>query len=980
MADPPQARPAVKKSRILAALDNPNGFLDLPGTQADAYDATDVALSAGVKRLIDSDADSDDEDIDGRGMKRRASGQGIRATDSRPAIIPASSTQFMQKLYASQPTPTPQPQPSSSQAGSNSKAGGFGSKLIGKLHYDTESPVGKIDVGGADQALRMADFVSKTIDNASHGLSVQAAMESLGLKDKRDVIPGLEVRLLPHQLIGVSWMVRQERHPEYRGGFLADDMGLGKTVQMIATMVYNLPTDEDRNTTTLIVVPAALLLQWKEELEQKTNDVFTVHIQHGKDKLRSLDQLRSKDVIITSFQTLSNDFQAPPSVEPEHVYEWALEHGGPLARMKWYRVVVDEAQFIRNRNTRASKALAMVQAKYRWCLTGTPVTNTLADIYGLLRFGHFRPFNDWYSFDEFIAKVQIKNAPLAGHRAQAVLQPIILRRTKNSTLEGKPILELPPKHVDLVRLEFSADERQLYEHMQRRAQLELNRYIKNGSVVKHHSQVLVLILRLRQLCCHPNLVLSLSSDGSDPALALASLAEKEFARATKAMGTKWAFNIKKQFLERAIEGLLDFDDEDLEVPEGECPVCGDPFINNNGLVLACGHEICFECCRELAAAPIAHNGIFGEGDERTNIERENEFEMATTKGLRPCPTCRKMNDLRSTATFKSAAFQPTPQELRDATRRRWHKPSRSAKPGSPPLFPVEDKKQTNFDDFELRELSDSEDEFPDTATILKKMKLSKGDANGKGKAKANGDDELTDITLADISGSISRPGVSNAHSQGKDGEPSDSMIRMWRQGGANVEPSTKMLALIGLIQEWEGTGDKVICFSQWTSMLDLVEMLFARYGIQSLRYDGTMDRAAREAVLARYRQPGGPRVILISMKCGGVGLNLTSANRVINLDLSWNYATESQAYDRVYRLGQEKEVFVKRLVVNNTLEERMLHLQDTKTGLAEAALGEGTGLKLHKLSVAELKDLFGMSRERDVEGQTRLSYVVEGQA
>lgn len=88
------------------------------------------------------------------------------------------------------------------------------------------------------------------------------------------------------------------------------------------------------------------------------------------------------------------------------------------------------------------------------------------------------------------------------------------------------------------------------------------------------------------------------------------------------------------------------------------------------------------------------------------------------------------------------------------------------------------------------------------------------------------------------------------------------------------------------------------------------------------------------------------------------------------MDLGWNYASESQAYDRVHRLGQEKEVFVKRLVVRNTIEERMLKLQETKVGLAEAALGEGTGVKLHKLSVKELKDLFGMNRN-DNSSQSR---------
>ncbi|KAI0337147.1 hypothetical protein BDW22DRAFT_1410049 [Trametopsis cervina] len=838
----------------------------------------------------------------------------------------------------------------------------------------------------------MADFVTKAIDNASHGLTVQAAMEKLGLHErhcsKKDVIPGLEVRLLPHQLIGVSWMVDQELHSPHKGGILADDMGLGKTVQMIATMVMNLPKDEDQSRTTLIVVPGALLLQWKEELEQKTNAVFSVHIHHGKDKLPTPDQLQTKDVIITTYQTLVNEFNAPPSIDPDDIYEWAIEHGGPVARMRWFRVILDEAQFIRNRVTRASKAVAMLRTKYRWCLTGTPVTNTLADIYGLLRFGHFRPWNDWQSFNSYIVKTQMGDALLAGSRAQAILQPLTLRRTKHSELEGRPILELPNKHVELVELEFSPDERQLYEHIQRRAQLQINRFINNGTVAKNHGHVLVLILRLRQLCCHPNLILSLSGETTDPALVVSSKAEQEFARAVSFMGTKWAFEYCPRFLERAKLDLLDLDEEDFEAPEGECFVCDDPYIEDNGRVLACGHDICDDCRSEIAAAPIAHDGIFGEADEMTNMQKEKEFETAVAKGLRPCPTCKKMNDMRPTAVFRVSAFQPSREELRNATRRQYRRvPKDRAKPSPQPATLVK-KIPSSFD---IGELSDSSDEdLPDTASILKSMKLSSTSNTPRKVKQASADDvhislrltppESTDITLGDIMGD--KPPARRQPPQGSKGSqetvpdetPSDALVRTWKQGGANVEPSTKMLALVGFVQEWESTGDKIICFSQWTSMLDLVEMMFARYGTQSLRYDGSMDRAAREAVLARFRQPGGPRVILISMKCGGVGLNLTSANRIVNLDLSWNYATESQAYDRVHRLGQEKEVFVKRLVVKNTLEERMLRLQDTKTGLAEAALGEGTGVKLHKLSVKELKDLFGMSKDKEPTNQSRLSF------
>ncbi|KIM66376.1 hypothetical protein SCLCIDRAFT_21878 [Scleroderma citrinum Foug A] len=81
---------------------------------------------------------------------------------------------------------------------------------------------------------------------------------------------------------------------------------------------------------------------------------------------------------------------------------------------------------------------------------------------------------------------------------------------------------------------------------------------------------------------------------------------------------------------------------------------------------------------------------------------------------------------------------------------------------------------------------------------------------------------------------------------------------------------------------------------------------------------------------------------------------------ILCLDLSWNYAAETQAYDRVHRLGQEKEVFIRRLVVKDTIEERMLRLQEVKADLADAALGDGNGARLNKMSVREIQTLFGM--------------------
>ncbi|KAL0952817.1 hypothetical protein HGRIS_007042 [Hohenbuehelia grisea] len=886
-------------------------------------------------------------------------------------------------------------------------AGGF------RLNYDDETPVKSIDVGGPDQQQRLAEFVTKSIDNLSHGLSVKAAMESLGLRDKNDLLPGLEVRLLPHQVIGVSWMLEQERGPN-RGGILADDMGLGKTVQMIATMVMNQPEADDDLRTILVVVPAALLQQWKDEIDTKTNGIFTTHVHHGKDKLRTISDVESKDVIITSYQTLCMDFAVPKGTEDGEQLAWLAKNGGVLARTKYFRVIADEAQFIRNRSTRSSQTLALVRSRFRWMLTGTPVTNTLADIYGLLRFGRFRPWNDWNDFNVYVAKVQYEDAPLAAERARSILVRHMLRRTKTGMLEGKPLLELQPKEVELVTVDFSEEERDVYDSFEKRSKIRLNKFIKERTLLKHHTEVLVMILRLRQLCCHPNLILSQTDQYEDPTLLMAGAADKERGRATKIMGRPWVAQMKQRFLVRAAASeTLDFCDM-VNDEDNTCPVCHDIYMSDNARVLECGHELCFECLMELKQAPVTHDGIFGNGDEKQTMAVEKAYEEAVTKGLRPCPTCKKMLDFGGPKVFSASAFQPTDEELTNyarARRRNGRVPSGSSNKGGKgkvkvyagsddegrDVKPKISPKRTydNLSDISLS----SDDDMPEVSKMFAPRPKKKVKTSAKEEVS---DDDILDLTMDDVSVNlpvhskaasgdsdvellddppVSSPARDKSRSKrkarrGDDEEdgPSKAVLATWRKGDDDMEASTKMLALIEFLKD--AGDDKTIVYSQWTSMLNLLETLFSRHGIQSLRYDGSMDRSARDDTLARFRSAGGPKVILISTKCGGVGLNLVAANRVVNMDLSWNYAAESQAYDRVHRLGQEKKVFVKRLVVRDTIEERMLQLQDVKTGLAEVALGEGTGAKLHKLSVKDIKLLFGMKTAPEPDGnQSRLPRV-----
>jgi SNF2 family DNA or RNA helicase len=172
--------------------------------------------------------------------------------------------------------------------------------------------------------------------------------------------------------------------------------------------------------------------------------------------------------------------------------------------------------------------------------------------------------------------------------------------------------------------------------------------------------------------------------------------------------------------------------------------------------------------------------------------------------------------------------------------------------------------------------------------------------------------------------------------------------------GQHAATSAKVDLLLETLDEALSEGHRALIFSQWTSLLDLVEPHLERTGVEFTRLDGaTRDRAG---VVERFQDEAGPPVMLLSLKAGGVGLNLTAADCVFVLDPWWNPAAEDQAADRAHRIGQDRPVMVYRLVTADTVEERILALQERKRGLAEAALGSG-GAGGGALTREELLDL-----------------------
>ncbi|KIM66386.1 hypothetical protein SCLCIDRAFT_1151111, partial [Scleroderma citrinum Foug A] len=778
----------------------------------------------------------------------------------------------------------------------------------------------------------MAEFVYNSINNLSEGWTIKQAIKKLSLESDKDVLPGLEVRLLPHQLISVSWMVDQEKISPHKGGILAYVVlvvlkcfliPLGKTVQMIATMAANLP--EDSPWTTLIVVPSALLFEWKEEIETKTNNLFTIHVHHGCDKLMTTSNVKSKDVIITTYQTLSTELSIPTDVgEGEELHGSSTMGLGVLSRVKWYRIVLDEAHFIRNRGTVASCSVALLCAHHHCMLTGTPVTNTLANIYGLIRFGRFRPWNDWKDFNQYIAKQQRNTPPLAAMRAQEILKPLLLCWTKNAMLDGKPILQLPPKHIDLVTLEFSTDERQIYDNFKSRSHIRINRYIKARMLLKKY----VMILRLRQLCCHPNLIL-ISRDYEDPTLIMSDDKEKEHARAVKLMGTAWVNNVSlipqliSLFLMCALANeMFIFLDELGDEEDSTCPQCKDhaSFIKTikcmnmlqytQMIWVAYYHvamsyvlTVCWISAMLLSCIPANSASLL---KQRTFVQRGN-MKLPLQRGIDRL-VCKKMCDLTLQKVFKSSAFEPDKEELQEAACASKH--ARRSGPSKPEAWKQAQAVSVDSDEEDNDSVSpvksrfrgrtplgDSSDkELPDFSQLIASKGNFKKQNKGKKQKRVMSDltssqDEL-DLDDSNSSGEARHSQAKSASGgKGKEKAVSDNdkepiaplgaVLAVWGKGDNDLEPSAKMLALVNLLKEADDHGDKTICFLQWTSMLDLVEILLSRYGIQTVRYDGKMDCSAHNKALVIFKRYDRPKVILISTRCGGVGLNLVTANHIV---------------------------------------------------------------------------------------------------
>ena len=509
-------------------------------------------------------------------------------------------------------------------------------------------------------------------------------------------------------------------------------------------------------------------------------------------------------------------------------------------------------------------------------------------------------------------------------KLRAVLKAIMLRRMKNSEIDGKPILTLPPKTQLDDHVVFSEDELKFYNELEAKSQVQFNKYLRAGTVGKNYSNILVLLLRLRQACCHPHLM-DFECVGTN------ELSTDQMVSLAKSLDTAVVERIK------AIRAF-------------ECPICYDA-VEDPTLIIPCGHDTCSECFASLT--DTAAQGNIRSGDENV---------------LAKCPVCRGAVDAANVinyTTFQKVHMPAEVQTMDDAalgsdsdTSSGWEEDddddNDNDSVGSLKDFVVPDEEENSDGDAaEKAEIVAAAEAKKAEAEKAKEAKRAAKQAKKEARKLTNevnlGKKPKLDEVKPHMLGAIRQQA-------GKNKEARRRYLHYLRD---HWEDSAKLTQVIELLKEIQETGEKTIIFSQWTSLLDLIEcQIKYKLQLKYCRYTGGMSRNQRDEAVEDFVQNPQSTVMLVSLRAGNAGLNLTVASRVIICDPFWNPYIEMQAVDRAHRIGQQREVKIHRILVKNTVEDRILSLQEDKRKLVEAALDEGEMKHPGILSVHAVRYLF----------------------
>jgi SNF2 family DNA or RNA helicase len=687
--------------------------------------------------------------------------------------------------------------------------------------------------------------------------------------------------------------------------------------------------------TTLIVAPPTLLKQWMQEMEKHVKDQNLGRIlsYHSGSRLESnsvISDLMEYDVILTTYGEVQKSY--PVCDPPKHLAseegknEWwrryYQENVGPLHRIKFHRVVLDEAHHIKNHKSKTSIAVRALTGTYKWCITGTPILNHVEEFFPYFSFLRVPHTGDFATFSHnYCSNRAHPREPIGLGRLHNMLRSIMLRRTHEDTLFNAPIVKLPGITHNTVLVEFSPVERKIYNMVKSKCANAIKGYSTTDSLTANYSHILTMLLRLRMLCSHIMAcrhIITQTLDAADieslwrmtskevqpqedcgdlnivQTLRRDIATGKNFITTTQtkvlpatpapipdgqnfsSLDSGGGYGLRFRF-RKFIRILRDDPDAWAEVHlRSVCAKCRGP--PDDPVCTSCFHVYCQECILAL------HSECKERGESKTAcLECQAEFEESTR--------CRGLEELG----FGDASVQPMIEKKR--------------------------------------------------AKLEKQKNRARQPALGTNTGRR-----------------------SSLASSVDDDEAEPERLDWLSQGGAMLS-SAKLTAAKAAILNWKEkhATQKIIVYTQFLDVGTIFGAVCDSEGWGYVDFNGKMSMDKRSRAIEKFRDDADIFIMICSLKAGGVGLNLTMASKVIILDLWFNSSVEAQAYCRAFRIGQESVVDVLRFVVKDSIDEDLIKMQERKDIEVNDAIGPENLKK--RCTIQDLIELFRTEDEEEGEDE-----------
>ncbi|KAG8936475.1 putative DNA helicase ino80 [Tulasnella sp. 418] len=739
----------------------------------------------------------------------------------------------------------------------------------------------------------------------------------------------LNATLKDYQLKGLNWLATL--YDQGINGILADEMGLGKTVQSISLLAH-LAEAHNIWGPFLVVAPASTLHNWHQELTRFVPALKAIPYWGQPKDRQTLRKFWANDrhaiwtkdsechVVVTSYTMMINDYK----------YFQALN---------WQFLILDEAQAIKNSNSARWKALLGLNTRNRLLLTGTPIQNSMQELWALLHFimpslfDSHDEFSEWFSKDSE-NQSEGKGNGLTEHqlrRLHLILKPFMLRRVKRMVQS-----ELAEKVEIDVFCELSPKQRALYRGL--RSNISISDLLSkaahlNDAVSARH--LMNLVMQFRKVCNHPELF-----QRTD---VIAPFAFCNFAQTGSIMREGNFVDCPDSAsnpIEVVLPRIMYQDGGLLSVPGENARVGSDTHLLYNLMniwstdniekstrergsafsFLPLVHITAGEA-HSLYVAPLMKRLLLAASQERELKEHgpllfDSDFGFSATAAPIIVPT------------YRLSRFMDFPENLPplDCISETSWRSSYLSRPGIRCYIPaaVAPPMSTYCSD---RTFVESQE----------RLNSSSIDSIALYGLPPDYMDDIPSFQAARevLPGLMSPQGLIQS-------SPSDSLhpsVMQIPNADRLIFDSAKLARLDALLQELKAGGHRVLIYFQMTKMIDLMEEYLVYRQYKYLRLDGESRIEDRRDMVLDWQTRPDLFVFLLSTHAGGLGINLTAADTVIFYENDWNPSNDSQAMDRAHRIGQTKQVTVYRLITRGTIDERIVQLARVKKDVSDIVVG-----------------------------------------